>query len=84
MDLLGCYPFVKGILDEDKITLASIDTLNSNQIPFLDDVITKSEYFREGEVLIGGDLNYTVNYNLDRVSSFGNHKAKMRGIAITP
>lgn len=64
-DQEGCYVFVKGTIDLETITIASIYTPNSGQVGFFRDTLTKLKLFQEGSVVIGIDLNYAVDKSLD-------------------
>ncbi|KAL8213672.1 UNVERIFIED_CONTAM: hypothetical protein K2H54_000964 [Gekko kuhli] len=47
----------KGLLDEQKFTLASIYAPNQNQFHFFEEVMVKLESFSDGEIIIGGYFN---------------------------
>lgn len=64
----GRYVFVKGVLEHRMCTLASIYAPNQDQIRFLQDTLVELHNFTEGDVIIGGDLNYLVDMTLDRLN----------------
>lgn len=62
----GHFLFVKGQLNDSVITLAAIHALNSLQIWFMKEVLTKLQAFQQGNIRLGwGDFNYIVNLQVD-------------------
>lgn len=64
-DSKGCFPFVRGQLDDFVITLATIYALNSLQIQFLKETFNKLQAFQQGDLIIAGEFNYIANSKLD-------------------
>lgn len=65
-DIREIYIFIKGILENENLTLANIYAPNQSQMYFLDATLMELETYREGEVVIGGDFNYIVDNVWDR------------------
>lgn len=63
--------FVKGILANQNLAIASIYAPNDFQLVFLDKTLEDLHKFTEGELLIGGDLNLVVDKIQDKT-----HKSK--------
>uniref|UniRef100_A0A8D0BJ26 exodeoxyribonuclease III n=1 Tax=Salvator merianae TaxID=96440 RepID=A0A8D0BJ26_SALMN len=65
-DVNGRYIFLNCILNTIKITLASLYAPNLNQSQFLANTLAELQMFAVGEIIIGGDLNTTLDNHLDR------------------
>lgn len=65
-DSQGRYVVVKGILNGESVTIASIYAPNTSQIPFLDSTLQKLTDFGDSTLIITGDYNYIVDLKLDR------------------
>lgn len=70
-DADGRYVITKGLLNNEKVTIASVYAPNTAQIEFLDKVLKKILDFTEGTLLVAGDFNYVANLNLDRTYKRG-------------
>lgn len=62
----GRYLFLKGLLEGCPYTLASIYAPNMQQLQFLENVLLELSNFRDGPLVIGGDLNWVADVNQDR------------------
>lgn len=77
----GRYIFLKGNIGNKIFTLANIYCPNKNPIAFFGQVLTKLTRFREGEVVLVGDLNFCLDPGLDSTSrAQGSSKASMVAI----
>lgn len=61
----GRFLFIKGILHGQGYTLASIYAPNTGKADFLVKTLGKLDKFKEGCVIIGGDLNVILDPKLD-------------------
>lgn len=57
---------VKGTLNGEKVTIASIYAPNVSQTIFLESVFQRLSVFQEGILILAGDCNYIVDLKLDR------------------
>lgn len=64
-DTEGRALFVKGTLGGSMVTLVNLYLPNTNQITFLDPILTKLGEFAEGAVILGGDMNFIMDPTLD-------------------
>lgn len=64
-DTEGRALFVKGTLGGSMVTLVNLYLPNTNQITFLEPVLTKLGEFAEGAVILGGDMNFIMDPTLD-------------------
>lgn len=64
----GWYIFLKGKIGNKVMTLANIYCPNKNPTVFLGQVLTRLMRFREGEVVLAGDLNFCLDPSLDSTS----------------
>lgn len=58
-DPTGRYLFINCIINNTPYTLATLYAPNSDQLSFISNTLTLLNDFKKGEVLLGGDLNYT-------------------------
>lgn len=65
-DKEGRYVAVRGTLNGEKVTIASIYAPNVSQISFLDNTFHELASFGEGVWLLAGDYNYIPDLKLDR------------------
>lgn len=54
IDPMGRYIFLRGLLGNTQITLATIYTPNENQASFLDSTLSKLQDFTLGQLILGG------------------------------
>lgn len=59
------YIFVKGLLEGRPYTLGSVYTPNTQQLKFLEDAFQALSYFKEGSVVLVGDLNFVADIMQD-------------------
>lgn len=64
-DTEGRALFVKGTRGGPLVMLVNLYLPNTNQITFLDPILTKLGEFAEGAVILGGDMNFTMDPVLD-------------------
>lgn len=57
IDPAGQYIYIKGLLVNKQMTLATSYTPNENQASFLDEALEKLLDFAEGQLILGGDFN---------------------------
>lgn len=57
VDPTGRYIFLRGLVGEIQITLATIYAPNENQVSFLDGTLGKLQNFTRGQLILGGDFN---------------------------
>lgn len=57
---------MKSILEGQLCTVGSIYAPNQSQLEFLDEALLKLGSFREGHLILGGDLNYVVDLYKDK------------------
>lgn len=62
----GRFLAVKGLINGEKVTLASIYAPNTSQLSFLEEVFQKRMDFGEGQIVAAGDFNYIVDLRMDR------------------
>lgn len=65
IDALGRYVFVKGLLDDIHVTLATIYAPKDQQATFLGGAIEKLQEFREGQLILGGYFNAPLIMSVD-------------------
>lgn len=65
IDPSGRYILVKGKLEDKPLTIASIYSLNSDQLNFIKNTMEILSTFQDGEVIIGCDFNIIVDSLLD-------------------
>ncbi|CAH2325081.1 Hypothetical predicted protein, partial [Pelobates cultripes] len=65
LDLMGRYLFLKGTIADHVYTFACIYCPNRGQHTFLSRTLAKLETFREGLLVLGGDLNVPLDPRLD-------------------
>lgn len=53
----GRYVFLKGLMGDTQVTLATIYAPNDRQATFLEEAMGKLQEFREGQLILGGDFN---------------------------
>lgn len=68
-DHSGRYIFIKGLLNEELVTIASVYAPNESQLSFIRDTLTTLETFHEGDIILGGDLNLIIDPETDRSST---------------
>lgn len=73
-DPKGRFAFIKGKLNNELVTLASVYAPNDGQIPFLDAVFAKLTSWGEGLWLVAGDMNYVSDLAKDRTYRHGLHE----------
>lgn len=56
---------MKGTLGRSLVTLVNLYLPNSNQIAFLEPIMTKLDDFAEGMVIMGRDMNFVMDPTLD-------------------
>ncbi|CAH2315928.1 Hypothetical predicted protein [Pelobates cultripes] len=64
-DPMGRYLFIKGTIADTKYTFASIYAPNTRQHRFLRSTLHRLEQFREGLLMVAGDLNMALEPRLD-------------------
>ncbi|CAH2295567.1 Hypothetical predicted protein, partial [Pelobates cultripes] len=64
-DPLGRFLFVKGTIADHKYTFATIYSPNKGQHWFLATTLTRLERFREGTLVLAGDLNLPLDPRVD-------------------
>lgn len=57
-DEKGSFLAIKGTINGETITIASVYTTNVSQLKFLDDTFRKMVEFVEGFLVLAGDFNY--------------------------
>lgn len=57
IDPTGRYVFLKGLIGTTKVTLATVYAPNEQRAKFLKETLEKLNDFREGQLILGGDLN---------------------------
>lgn len=62
----GRFLFVKGELEGEMVTFASVYAPNNGQIGFLQQTFQDLASFSEGTVYVAGDFNYVVELSQDR------------------
>lgn len=67
-DTEGRYVFLKGTLFGRPLTLASLYAPNSGQLTFLESTLDSLATFREGQLILGGDLNFCADPRTDTSS----------------
>lgn len=82
-DPVGRYIFVKGRINDEPITIASIYVPNSGQVGYFRDVLENLNLFQEGPLIIGTDLNFVVNKSLDIKRPPGKKRLKTGSSAIS-
>lgn len=65
LDPQGRFIFIKGTLNSENVTIASVYTPNDGQVGFFKTILEKLKSFQKGHIIIGTDLNYTVDKYLD-------------------
>lgn len=65
-DTKGRFLAVKGIINGELMTLASIYAPNSAQVSFIEEIFQKLTDFGEGTLVAAGDLNYIPDLKMDR------------------
>lgn len=65
-DTEGRYIAIRGTLNGEKVTIASIYAPNVAQVSFLNDVFQKLTEFGEGALIFGSDYNYISDLKYDR------------------
>lgn len=60
----GRYLFIKGQLFNTMCTIANIYAPNTDPDNFLKKVLKKLEAFKEGKLMIAGDLNWSMDLRL--------------------
>lgn len=61
----GHFAFVKGQIGHQMFTFACVDLPNTQQLRFLEHILSRLEYFHEGILILGGDFNLCPNPRLD-------------------
>lgn len=56
---------MKGTLGSSLVTIVNLYLTNLNQIAYLEPVLSKLSKFAEGAVIVGGDMNFTLDPTLD-------------------
>uniref|UniRef100_A0A803JZJ7 exodeoxyribonuclease III n=1 Tax=Xenopus tropicalis TaxID=8364 RepID=A0A803JZJ7_XENTR len=67
-DVEGRFVFLKGQIAELKVTIANVYAPNEAQLSFMHKTLSKLEMFKEGLLVLGGDLNVMLNPILDSSS----------------
>lgn len=62
----GRYLFVTGLLDSKEVTIAALYAPNENQLPFLEDALSKLQDFCKGDIILGCDLNLSMDPEYDK------------------
>lgn len=78
-DPTGRFLFIKGRLNDQMVTIATLYTPNNNQIAFIEQTLEQLKTFQEGHLIIGADLNYILDLMVDR-SNFKKSPALTKSI----
>ncbi|OCT99674.1 hypothetical protein XELAEV_18005457mg [Xenopus laevis] len=78
IDREGRYIIIKGNLGASKLTIANVYAPNTAQVNFLKKFLEDLNNFKEGIVIMGGDLNLVFNPSMD--SSNGKSHISHKGI----
>lgn len=68
VDPEGCYVFIKEWIGDKKVTLATIYAPNDRQDAFLPRILNLLAEFREGHLILGGDINIPLAPTVDTSS----------------
>lgn len=66
IDPNGRYLFIKGLINGEKYTLATLYAPNNAQELFIATTLTLLGKFKEGHVIVGGDFNNILNHQWDK------------------
>lgn len=74
----GRFLLLKGMVDKKKLTLVNVYCPNKNPTTFKKGLLSKLVEFREGEVVMAGDLNFCMDHEYDSTSrAQGTSKAQL-------
>lgn len=82
-DPVGHYVLVKGRINDEPVTFASVYVPKSGQVYYFQEVLVKIHTFQEGPLVLGTDLNYVVNKYLDIKRPHGKRKLSKGPSAIS-